>query len=68
VVSFRGFFLKIIFLHGEIFLSIHYFLPQYFFDLREINFENFNISENNKYKDIIEWKEICLPGDILCSF
>jgi hypothetical protein len=28
-------------------LNIHYFPSQYFFDLKEIIFENFNISENN---------------------
>ncbi len=32
---------------NEIFLNIHYFPSQYFFDLKEIIFENFNISENN---------------------
>jgi hypothetical protein len=44
-----------------IFLNIRYFPSQYFFDLEEIIFENFNISENNivsvklaKYYDISE--------------
>ncbi len=31
----------------EIFLNIHYYPSQYFFDLEEIIFENFNILENN---------------------
>jgi hypothetical protein len=31
----------------EIFLNIHYYPSQYFFDLEEIIFENFNNSENN---------------------
>jgi phosphorylcholine metabolism protein LicD len=30
-----------------IFLNIHYYPSQYFFDLGEIKFENLNISENN---------------------
>jgi hypothetical protein len=30
-----------------IFLNIHYYPSQYFFDLEEIFFEIFNISENN---------------------
>jgi hypothetical protein len=30
-----------------VFLNIHYFLSQYFFDLEEIILENLNISENN---------------------
>jgi hypothetical protein len=29
------------------FLNIHYFPSQYFFDLEAISFEDFNISENN---------------------
>ncbi len=29
------------------FLNIHYYLSQIFFDFKEIVFENFNISENN---------------------
>jgi hypothetical protein len=29
------------------FLNIHYYLSQYFFDFKEIVFEIFNISENN---------------------
>jgi hypothetical protein len=32
--------------HG-IYLNLHYFSSQYFFDLEEMIFENFNISENN---------------------
>ncbi len=32
---------------NEIFQNIHYSLSQYFFDLGEIIFENFNIFENN---------------------
>jgi len=31
----------------RIFLNIHYFSSQHFFDFEEIIFENFNISENN---------------------
>jgi hypothetical protein len=33
----------------EIFLNIHYYRSQYFlfFDLEDVIFENFNISENN---------------------
>jgi hypothetical protein len=30
-----------------IFLNVHYFSFPIFFDLKEIQFENFNISENN---------------------
>jgi len=32
---------------NEIFLNIHYYPSQYFFDLEEIIFEIFNISESN---------------------
>jgi uncharacterized membrane protein YobD (UPF0266 family) len=39
-------FRKIISTNG-ILQNIHYYLSQYFFDLEEMIFENFNISENN---------------------